>query len=135
MRDWNTVTLIGHVGQDAELKSTPNGKAMIRVSLATSVKWQDATTREWKAKTEWHNLIAWEKAAEALATIAKKGNRIMVKGTIHYNEFTKQDGTKTNETQIMVEDFGKMEQNMRTGGETNTGKPATTPYVDDPLPF
>jgi single stranded DNA-binding protein len=135
MRDWNEVVLIGHCGEDAELKSTTDGKAIIRFSLATSVKWLDKPTGEWKSNTEWHHIIAWDKAAEALAVLAKKGSRLMVRGKIHYNEFTKQDGTIMKETQIRVEDFGKMEKSDHTGGVTTTG-PTKSPFIeDDPLPF
>ena len=135
MRDWCRVTLIGHVGADAELKTSPEGKFRVRVRLATSTNWKDAATGEWKSQTEWHTLVAFDKAAEALAATALKGVRLMVQGTIHYNEFTKQDGTKTMETQIKVEDFGKMEPNMKVGGETITGKPAQTMYEPNSIPF
>lgn len=137
MRDWNTVTLIGHIGQDGELKATSTGKAMIRFSLATSDSWIDPTTKERKTATEWHTLIAWERAAEAIEPLVKKGNRLMVKGKIHYNKFKKQDGTEGIECQIFVDDFGKMEKSMPTGGETSTGRantPAKSPFVDS-LPF
>ncbi len=135
MRDFNEVTIIGHVGQDGELKVTPANKAVLRFSLATSVKWVDKNSGEWKQLTEWHNVVAWEKAAETLALIAKKGNRIMVKGKIHYNKFKKQDGSEVIETQIQAEDFAELTSSMKEGGSTSTGR-AKNPIVEDvELPF
>jgi len=121
MRDWNETTLIGHMGADGELKVSASGKASLRLRFATSDSYQNATTKEWEKTTEWHTLVLWGKEAEIMAPMAKKGDRWMVRGKIHYNEFTKTDGTVVKETQIIVRDFGKMEKQAKTGGETSTG--------------
>jgi len=123
MRDWNTITLIGNIGQDAELRTTSAGKQVLHLSLATSDRWQDPVTKEWKSQTEWHNLVAWEKTAETLAPLAKKGNRLMIRGKLRYREQTKGE-VKFREAQINVEDYGKMEKTDRVGGETSTGPAA-----------
>ena len=121
MRDWNECVIIGHVAADGELKVTSNGRASIRLRVATSENYKDAGSQEWKSTTEWHTVTAWGKEAEILAPLVKKGDRWMFRGKIHYNEFTKADGTVVKETQIMVRDFGKMEKQAKTGGETSTG--------------
>lgn len=123
MRDWNSIVIIGFVGQDAELRTTPAGKQVLHLSLATSDRWQDPVTKEWKSQTEWHNLVAWEKTAETLAPLAKKGNRLMIRGKLRYREQTKGE-VKFREAQINVEDYGKMEKTDRVGGETSTGPAA-----------
>lgn len=121
MRDDNTLVLIGHSGQDGELKVTKTGKAQLRFRLATSDSYKNEKTGEWEKTTEWHTIVVWGKEAEILAPMLKKGDRWMIRGKVHYNEFTKEDGTVVKETQIMVRDFGKMEKQMKTGGETSTG--------------
>jgi single-strand DNA-binding protein len=135
MRDWNKVTLVGALGKDPELKSTPNGNKFVRMTLATTVRWTDQKTKESKSQTEWHHLSAWDKVAEIMADQLKKGDRVMMSGKIHYNEYTDAKGEKKTETQIQVEDFAKLEKSFRVGGETHTG-PAKTPFVEeDSIPF
>ena len=135
MRDWNKITLVGSCGKDPELKKTPNGNSMIRVSLATTIRWVDKSSKETKSQTEWHHLTAWDKVAEIMADQIHKGDRIMVSGKFHYNEYVDSKGEKKTETQIQVEDFAKLEKSFRAGGETTTG-PAHSPFVDDgSVPF
>jgi single-strand DNA-binding protein len=145
MRDRCSVVLIGHIGQNPELKITPTGKQMLRLSLATSERWTDPDTKAQKEQTEWHTIVVWGKEAEVLSQMAKKGDRWMFEGKIHYNEFTKTDGTKVKETQIMAKEFAKMEKNMSVGGSTSTGewgrepdsrsRAATKPYLDPTEPL
>ena len=130
MRDWNKATLVGTAGKDPELKSTPNGNKFVRLSLATTIRWTDKVSKESKSQTEWHHLSAWDKVAEIMADQIHKGDRLMVSGKIHYNEYTDAKGEKKTETQIQVEDFAKLEKNSRVGGETHTG-PAKSVFVDD----
>ena len=134
MRDKNDSVLIGNIGQDPELKTTPAGKAMLRVSLATTFRWKDKQSGELKSETEWHSLTLWNEAAEQFAATIHKGDRVFIKGSIHYSEFTRKDGTKGNATEIRVEDFGKMTKPERQGGEKTTGHPSSRPDPSD-IPF
>jgi single-strand DNA-binding protein len=135
MRDTNYAVLIGSVGQDPELKTSPTGKAMVRSSLATNFRWKDKQSGEIKSEVEWHTLMLWEEAAEQFAATIRKGDRVYVKGAIHYNEYTRPDGTKIPQTQIKVEDFGKMVKPEKAGGEKSTGyrKPSRDDASDIPF--
>lgn len=141
MKDFNDVVLIGFLGADPEIKQTSGGKAMCRLRISTSMYWKGADGEK-KSQTEWHTAVAWENVANAMeAQGLHKGTRIMVKGRVHYNTFKKQDGTESKETQILVDDFGVMEKNAPTGGETRTpytppAKPSNVKLIDDDdLPF
>ena len=90
MKSLNKVQLIGYIGNDAELKYTPDGKAIINFTLATS---DTVTDKETGGKTEittWHNIDLWEK--EKLAPYLLKGKRIYVEGKIRTRQFTDKDG-------------------------------------------
>jgi single-strand DNA-binding protein len=75
----NRITLIGFLGQDAESRSTPNGNAYTRFSLATSVSWKQKGSTEYKTRTEWHRVICWSKLAD-WATSLQKGAYVESKG-------------------------------------------------------
>ena len=57
----NKVILVGRLGQDPELRYTPDGTAVANFSIATSESWKDKSTGEKREKTEWHKIVAWRK--------------------------------------------------------------------------
>ena len=83
----NRITLIGFLGQDAEIRSTPNGATYTRLSLATSVSWKEKGGSEYKTRTEWHRVISWNKLAEWAGTL-QKGAYVEVEGELRYREYT-----------------------------------------------
>jgi single stranded DNA-binding protein len=67
----NRITLIGFLGKDAETRFTANGTAHIRSSLATNVSWKDKASGEYKARTEWHQIVASGKFGEWAGSLKK----------------------------------------------------------------
>ena len=100
MPSLNRVTLIGHLGKDPEVKYLQNGTTVATASLATTEKWQ-AQDGEWKERTEWHNIVAYARAAEILGEYFKKGNLTYIEGKLHYRSWEK-DGVKKYATEIVV---------------------------------
>lgn len=96
----NRAQLIGHVGQDPEIKTMPNGTKLAKCSLATNKKWTDKAGEK-QEKTEWHNLVFWDKKAETVEKFVKKGSRIYVEGEIETQEY---EGKKY--VQIIVSNLG-----------------------------
>jgi len=83
----NRITLIGFLGQDAETRSTPNGTALTRLSLATSVSWKEKNSNEYQTRTEWHRILCWNKLAEWAGSL-QKGAYVEVEGELRYREYT-----------------------------------------------
>ena len=83
----NRITLIGFIGQDAEPRSTQNGTALTRFSLATSVSWKENGRTEYHTRTEWHRILCWNKLAEWAGTL-QKGAYVEVEGELRYREYT-----------------------------------------------
>ena len=83
----NRITLIGFFGQNAESRSTANGDGYTRFSLATSVSWKANGSNEYKARTEWHRVICWNKLAEWAGTL-QRGAYVEVEGELRYREYT-----------------------------------------------
>jgi len=94
----NSVTLLGRVGNDPELKYLPNGSSVCNFSLATTDKWKDKQGVQ-QEKTSWHNCAVWGKQAESFTQYVKKGQQILILGKVVYSDYDK-DGVKMYKTEI-----------------------------------
>ena len=75
----NKVQLIGHLGNDPELKDVGNGKRVLRFRMATNERYKGADG-EWKDNSQWHPVVVWGKQAEKLAAQVTKGSGLVVAG-------------------------------------------------------
>jgi single-strand DNA-binding protein len=98
----NKVILVGNLGRDAELRYTPGGAAVAKVSIATTEVWTDKTG-ERKEKTEWHSVDIWGKQAETLSEYLTKGKQIYVEGRLQTREWNDKDGNKRKTTDIKAD--------------------------------
>jgi single-strand DNA-binding protein len=97
-RSLNDVTLLGNVGADPEVKATAGGKKRATISLATSQQWKNQAGEK-QEKTQWHRCIAWGNVADIVGQYVKKGDKLLVKGSIEYRSYEK-DGTTIYVTEI-----------------------------------
>lgn len=72
-RGVNKVILVGHLGQDPEVRYMPNGGAVANLTLATSETWRDKQTGEMRENTEWHRVVMFGKLAEVAGEYLRKG--------------------------------------------------------------
>lgn len=101
-RSVNKVILVGNLGRDAETKFTPGGTAVTKFSVATSRRWKDKQSGEWKEETDWTNVTLWQ--AEKLANYLTKGKQVYVEGRIHTRTYDDKDGKKVYATDVVAED-------------------------------
>jgi single-strand DNA-binding protein len=101
-RSVNKVILIGNLGRDAETKFTPGGTAVTKFSVATSRRWKDKQSGEWKEETDWTNIVLWQ--AENLANYLTKGKQVYVEGRIHTRSYDDKDGKKVYSTEVIAEE-------------------------------
>jgi len=87
----NRATLIGFLGQDAEVRTTRNDASFTVLSLATKRSWKDRQTGERQSQTTWHRCIAWGKLGEYAATLTK-GAHLQIEGEIRTREYTQKLG-------------------------------------------
>ncbi len=90
----NRITLIGFVGQSAEIRSTSNATTCTRFSLATSVSWKEKGTSGNNTRVEWHRVICWNKLAEWAGAL-QKGAYVEVEGELRYREFTPSESDRS----------------------------------------
>src|SRR5271170_5269752 len=116
----NKVILLGNVGKDPEIRSTPSGTMVANFSLATTDRVKDATGN-WTDRTEWHNLVAFQRTAEIIRDYVKKGSKLYVEGKIQTRSWDdKESGQKRYRTEIIVNDLsllsGRGDEGSSSGG-------------------
>ncbi|MGE4107133.1 MAG: single-stranded DNA-binding protein [Bacteriovoracia bacterium] len=98
MKDVNKVILMGRLGADPIRRETKSGKTVVRLSVATERRLtraadeSDDTGSEEKAVTQWHQVVAWGRQAEACAQYLKKGRAVYVEGSIKSRKYEDKDG-------------------------------------------
>lgn len=118
----NKVFLLGRIGNDPEVRSTPNGALVANLSLATSEKWTDKHTGQRQEKTEWHKLVAFNKTAEIIQNYVKKGDQIFIEGSIETKKWQDQNGQDRYTTQIKVMNLQMLgSPNSNAGGQPQQG--------------
>jgi len=101
----NKVFLLGNVGKDPEIRTTQGGMTVASFSLATAERTKDQTGN-WVDKTEWHNLVCFQRTAEVVRDYVKKGSQIFVEGKISNRSWDdKESGQKKYRTEILVNEL------------------------------
>jgi single-strand DNA-binding protein len=156
----NKVILLGNVGKDPEIRSTQGGMIVATFSIATADRQKDQQGN-WQDKTEWHNLVAFQRTAEIVRDYVKKGHKLYVEGKLTTRSWDdKESGQKKYKTEIIVNDLsllsGRGEEGgsaggyaQRSGSSSNTAnfdqRPSnpsggddyahSTEITDDDIPF
>ena len=122
-RTINKVELLGRVGTDPEMSYTPGGTAVTKLRLAT-----DRYRKDGEDATDWHNVVAWSKTAEAVNEYVAKGDRIYVAGRLVQNSWDGDDGQRRHRTEVHASEVVFLDS--RNGnGNGDTGQ------ADDASPF
>jgi single-strand DNA-binding protein len=101
----NKVILVGRLGKDPELKYTASGTPFCRFSIATSDVWNDKASGERQEKTEWHNIVVWDRLAEICNQYLTKGKQVYIEGALQTREWDDQEGIKRRITEIRARDM------------------------------
>lgn len=102
MASVNKVIILGNLGQDPELRSTPSGTPVCTLSVATTDVRTDANGMR-QDKTEWHRVIVWNKQAENCAKFLSKGRSVYIEGRIQTRSWDDQNGQKRYSTEIVAQ--------------------------------
>jgi single-strand DNA-binding protein len=95
----NKVILIGNLGKDPEVKYTPQGTPVAKLALATNERYKDKNG-EWQDRTEWHNVVLWQRLAEIAGEYLKKGGKVYIEGRLQTRSW---DDKQTNQKKYMTE--------------------------------
>ena len=144
MASVNKVILIGNLGKDPEVRTTPQGTSLARFSVATTTNWKDASGAQ-QVRTEWHDVVAWERLAQICGEYLHKGKMVYVEGSLQTRSWEDQNGQKRYKTEIKASNvvmLGRREEGMRGAGAREVAE-APEPAVagggagayDDDVPF
>lgn len=117
----NKCILIGHLGQDPEIRYMPSGGAVANLTLATSESWRDKQTGEMKEKTEWHRVCIFGKLAEIAGEYLRKGSQVYIEGSLQTRKWQDQSGQDRYTTEVVVNIGGTMQ--MLGGNQAGSQKP------------
>ena len=101
----NKVILVGNVGKDPEVKYAPSGVVLAKFSLATNERFKDKSG-EWQDRTEWHNVLAWQRLAEIVGEYVRKGAKLYIEGKLQTSSWEdRSSGEKKYRTEIVARDI------------------------------
>src|SRR5262249_15826510 len=125
MKSVNKVILIGNLGKDPEIKYTPQGTPVAKITLATNERFK-GKDGNWQDRTEWHNVVLWQRLAEIAGEYIKKGGKVYVEGRLQTRSWDdKQTGQKKYMTEVVANDLvllggrGDGEGSSRSSGGNN----------------
>jgi single-strand DNA-binding protein len=114
----NKVILIGNLGRDPEVRSTPAGQSVAKFSIATTRKWNDRDGNRQEA-TEWHNIVVWGRQAEIAGQYLTKGKQIYLEGRLQTSSWDdRETGQKKYRTEVICDNFqmlGRRDERMDPG--------------------
>ena len=96
----NKVIIVGHLGNDPEIRTMPNGDAVANISVATSESWNDRNTGERREVTEWHRIVFYRRQAEICGEYLRKGSQVYVEGRLRTRKWQDQNGQDRYTTEI-----------------------------------
>jgi single-strand DNA-binding protein len=150
----NTVTVIGNITRDPELRFTATGQATTSFGVAVNRRWQNRQSNEWEEATSFFDVVCWRELADNVAESLGKGARVIVTGRLEQRSWETQEGDKRSKVEIVADEVGpslrwataKVEKNDRRtpndggapGGPSATRNVPSEPsaaFADSEEPF
>ncbi len=125
----NKVILIGNLGKDPEVKYTPSGTPVAKFTVATNESFKDKSG-QLQERTEWHNIVAWQRLAEIVGEYLKKGSKVYIEGRLQTSSWDdRETGQKKYKTEIVANDLvllsGRTEGSDTEGGSRGYSRGAS----------
>jgi single-strand DNA-binding protein len=141
----NSITIVGNITRDPELRFTPSGQANARLGVAVNRRWQDRNSGEWQEATSFFDVICWRELAENVSESLKRGARVIVTGRLEQRSW-EQEGNKRSVVEIIADEVApslrwataKVEKTERRsggdqgGGGGGSGFGRSAPAADPP---
>ena len=152
-RGINKVILVGNLGKDPDTRYMPSGKAVTNFSIATSESWTDKQSGDKQERTEWHNIVLFDKLGEIAAEYLRKGSQVYIEGSLRTRKWQDKEGKDRYTTEIVGRDMQMLGgrggagggSGAAGGGESRPSRPAATEDrgappaedagFDDDIPF
>jgi single-strand DNA-binding protein len=134
----STVTIVGNLTRDPEIRYTTGGAAKASFGVAVSRRWQNRQSQEWEEQTSFFNVVCWREMAENVAESIGKGSRVVVTGRLEQRSWETEQGEKRSIVEIVADDVSaslrfataevhKVERSGPSDGGSPRSAPVTTP--------
>jgi single-strand DNA-binding protein len=141
----NTITVVGNITRDPELKFLNSGQAAVRFSVAVSRRWQNRQTQEWDEKTSFFDVQCYGPMAENAANSLSKGARVVVTGRMEQRSWETDNGEKRSAFEIVADEIAPSlrwatavvtKTPRPEGGNFSSGdRPAAAPRSNEPSTY
>jgi single-strand DNA-binding protein len=101
-----TITLIGNLTREPEIRYTRDGQATTTLGVAVNRRWQDRTTKEWEESTSFFDVVCWRELAENAALSLMKGMRVVVTGRLEHRSWDTDEGDHRSKVEVVADDLG-----------------------------
>jgi single-strand DNA-binding protein len=120
----STVTVVGNLTRDPEIRYTTGGAAKASFGVAVSRRWQNRQSQEWEEQTSFFNVVCWREMAENVSESLGKGSRVVVTGRLEQRSWETENGEKRSVVEIVADEVGpslrwataQITRNERRGG-------------------
>jgi single-strand DNA-binding protein len=102
----NTVTIVGNVTRDPEVRYTSGGQANATFGVAVNRRWMNRQTNDWEERTSFFNVVCWREMAENVAESIGKGSRVVVTGRLEQRSWETDNGDKRSVVEIVADEVG-----------------------------
>jgi len=136
----NKIMLIGRLGSNPEVKYTNSGSAVASFSMALTEYWRDKQGTK-QEKTEWVNVVAWDRLADQAQSFLQKGSLVFVEGKLQTRSWDDQQGQKKYKTEVVANQFRFLDsrsekpQFSQAPQQPQDNQQNQNPYIEDDTPF
>ena len=141
----NTVTLVGNVTREVDLRYTPGGQAVVTFGLAVNRRWQNRQTQEWEEQVSFFDVKSWAGLAENVAESVQRGTRVVVTGRLEQRSWETDTGEKRSKIEVVADEIApslrwataQVQKIEREGGQQRAREAVaqTAPVYDGEEPF
>jgi single-strand DNA-binding protein len=143
----NTVTLVGNVTRDPEIRYTPSGQTVATFGLAVNRRWQNRQTNEWEEQVSFFDVKCWSQMAENVSESISRGTRVIVSGRLEQRSWETDNGDKRSKVEVVADEIApslrwataqvqKIEKSGGSGGgNAGGGGGASRPVSNEPTPY
>ena len=139
----NTITVVGNITRDPELKFLNSGQAAIRVSIAVNRRWQNRQTQEWEERVSYFEVAGYGSMAENAANSLTKGTRVIVSGRLEQRSWETEAGEKRSIVEINADEIAPslrfatavVTRTPRAEGSSFSSSEKTTPRTNEPTSY
>jgi single-strand DNA-binding protein len=133
-----TITLIGNLTREPELRYTRDGQATSTLGVAVNRRWQDKATKEWEESTSFFDVVCWRELAENATVSLVKGMRVVVTGRLEHRSWETEEGEHRSKVEVVADDLGPslrfatadVQRTERRAAEGN-GRPEAAPEAEE----